>query len=163
MEIKTKRLSLNLVNKDDYVDLLDLYQDKKVRQYLGGCLDETSFKNKFKNMLISRPPEFFWSVKSKNEGFFLGLVSVDIYHNEKDYEVSYQLKSSFWGQGYALEAVSAAIDFVFKKTELKLLYAETQEKNESSVKLLKNIGMKQVKILKRFNEPQALYKIQKTY
>ncbi|OUP62138.1 hypothetical protein B5F13_14065 [Drancourtella sp. An177] len=42
--------------------------------------------------------------------------------NDKKYEIGFHLRPKFWGQGYAVEAAKAVIDYAFKILQAEAVY-----------------------------------------
>jgi [ribosomal protein S5]-alanine N-acetyltransferase len=55
-------------------------------------------------------------------------------------EVGYLLGREHWGQGYALEAITAFIDFAFSTLDLRRLEATVDSRNVASNRLLQRLG-----------------------
>jgi len=160
--IETNRCKLLIMQESDYNDLKKLYKNHEVRKYLGGATDdELILRNKFAEVLESSSNAYYWVIKSINNNEFVGLVTLDKYHDEKNIEVSYQLLPEWWGSGYATEVLNAVIDYSFAELGLIKLVAETQTANISSCKLLERVGMKLESHLDRFNAKQSLYSIER--
>ena len=160
--IETNRCKLLIMQESDYNDLKKLYKNHEVRKYLGGATDdELILRNKFAEVLESSSNAYYWVIRSINNNEFVGLVTLDKYHDEKNIEVSYQLLPEWWGSGYATEVLNAVIDYSFAELGLIRLVAETQTANISSCKLLERVGMKLESHLDRFNAKQSLYSIER--
>jgi ribosomal-protein-alanine N-acetyltransferase len=100
---------------------------------------------------------------NKENGKFLGLVSLDKHHDGESTEVSYQLMPIAWRKGYATEVVKEVIHYSFTKLNLPRLIAETQTANKSSCKLLERVGMTVKETVHRFGEEQKIYILNNTY
>ncbi len=55
-------------------------------------------------------------------------------------EISFQLLPRHWGRGIAQEAVAAAINWVWDKTDDSSIIAVTQQANAPSLRLLRRVG-----------------------
>jgi RimJ/RimL family protein N-acetyltransferase len=56
--------------------------------------------------------------------------------------IGYTLASQYQGMGFASEAVTCFLDFLFHRMEKHRVYAETDSRNLGSVKLLERIGFR---------------------
>jgi RimJ/RimL family protein N-acetyltransferase len=56
-------------------------------------------------------------------------------------EIGFTLNRQEQGKGYAREAVSALIHSLFKLGSINKIFAITDSQNESSIRLLKRLGM----------------------
>jgi ribosomal-protein-alanine N-acetyltransferase len=87
--------------------------------------------------------EYMWAIVEKSSGNVIGNVSINIqYESLKTGELAYLLGSKWWGKGYANEAVTAVLQYIFVKKELHLIEAKYNENNISSAKLLNKLGFK---------------------
>lgn len=156
--IHTSRCILSPLCIQNYDDLSTLYADEKARKYLGGIVTGQQFKQKFNDLINQN--SYQWAAKTKNNSTFIGLVSIDKYHDNTNYEISYQLIQEMTGKGLGYEIAKQVIDFSFKEMKLRKIIAETQSKNSPSVKLLKKLGMKLESKVMRFNEEQCIYSLE---
>jgi len=153
--MKSKRLSFNKLRKDDLEDLVSIYTNSRVREYLGGELSESSAYQKSEELILN-PPKLFWILKDKTDRF-VGIIELDSYHGTDDIEISYQLNPDYWGRGYASEALAKITVYSFEELSLKKIVAETQSKNKKSIQLLEREKYNKVKELYRFGELQLLF------
>lgn len=86
-----------------------------------------------------------WAVERLSDGRFLGftgLVHVAFACPiENEVEIGWRLARHAWGQGYALEAASAAITFGFDRLSLGQIVAMTINANARSQRLMGKLGM----------------------
>ncbi|MGG4092528.1 GNAT family N-acetyltransferase [Paenibacillus lautus] len=163
--IVTPRCKLIKLVSEDLHDVILIYKDPLVRRYLGGTTDdELLLKNKFEEVLSKSkmPGVYFWCVRLIKDDQFIGLVSLDRYHDGKNIELSYEFLPQHWGNGYATEVVRKLIDYSFTEIDLPKLVSETQTANILSCKLLERVGMKLENRLVRFGAEQAVYSIERT-
>ncbi|WP_246569671.1 GNAT family N-acetyltransferase [Lentibacillus saliphilus] len=147
-------------HSSDIDNIVRLYTDERVRQYLGGPRHVDDVKNRFKEVVQTEEEMSHWTVISNETNEFLGLVTIDKHHSGKDYEISFQFLPKWWGQGLAKEAVNAVISYSFTHLKRSHLMAETQSANTRSRNLLERLGMTQVDRFTRFGAEQVLYKIE---
>ena len=72
----------------------------------------------------------------------------------------YEINPNFWGKGYATEVVQRVIQYAFDELKLDKIIAETQKKNQASIRVLEKLGMTFEREVKRHNEIQVIYGIQ---
>lgn len=150
-------LKIRLLNKKDSKLVEQLWQNKKVREFLGGIPSLDYINRNFNKMIQSKNDYYF--VVSYNENN-IGIISVDKYHDNENYEISYQFFPDFWGKGLAYNSILLVFDYIKINTKIKIVYAETQNKNIRSKKLLERLKMIEINKIERFNELQVLYKIE---
>lgn len=76
-------------------------------------------------------------------------------HGENEYEIGFHLRPFFWGQGYAIEAARAVIDYAFTVLQAEGLFAGHNSQNTASKKVLTRLGFCYVG--DEFYEPTGLY------
>lgn len=157
--METNRCKILKIQKGDYEDIKELYFDEDVRRFLGGVGSKEDFDNNFNDMLSLEDDSFYWAIRLKDNNEFIGLVSLDKYHDDLNTEVSYQFKPMWWGRGYAEEVIKKVIDYVFEELKLERIVAETQSANRSSCKLIKNVGMILEQTVIRFDVEQSVFSI----
>ncbi len=154
--IETGCCLLELLTRADRTDLASLYMDKGVRRYLGGVVVGRDFDDCFDRMLEDRQAKN-WTVWNSEDRGFVGLLSLACHHDGQDFEISYQISPSFWGRGYAFEAVAALTRHAITALELPRLVAETQAANVPSRRLLERLGMSPLRTVWRFGAEQIIY------
>lgn len=159
MSIETNRCKITKMQKSDYENMKKLYFDEDVRRFLGGVPSQEIFESNFNGMLSCEDDLFYWVVQLKDNNEFIGLVSLDKYHDGLNTEISYQFIPKWWGQGYGEEVIRKVIDYAFDELKLKKLVAETQSANKNSCKLLKKVGMTLEGIVMRFGAEQSIFSI----
>jgi ribosomal-protein-alanine N-acetyltransferase len=99
--------------------------------------------------------------RSLESNEFIGLTSLDKYHDGKNTEVSYEFLPQWWGAGLATEVIGKLINYAFNDLGLHRLVAETQTANNSSCRLLERVGMTVESKLHKFGAEQSLYSIER--
>lgn len=146
---------------EHFTDIHKLYSNKQVRTYLGGVPSNSYIEASFKGMLEAPFPNTYLSITLKETGEFIGLVSIDEYHDKELYELSYQFLPQFWGRGLAFEVLTQVIEEGLNYLNIASIVAETQTANKASCRLLEKLGMKKVQMLERFGQEQAVYELRK--
>lgn len=85
--------------------------------------------------------EYMWAVIEKSTDSVIGHVNISIpYESLRVGELAYLLGSKWWGKGYAAEAVTAILHFMFTQKDIHLIEAKYNENNLQSARLLKKLG-----------------------
>lgn len=155
----TDRLLVSGLTVEDSTFFETLSLSETVKEFLGGPDRSGRIHEKFEEALKVSEPCYHLVVRRKEDQKKLGMVIIDLHHNQEDYEVSYLFLPKYWGKGYAREAVKAVLDQWFQKTKIPYIVAETQAKNIRSCKMLINIGMTEWKRLERFSEQQIIFRL----
>lgn len=149
--IETERLILREMELSDVDGMFTLDSDPKVHKYLGNMpitkKDQAEnyiklLQEQYKKRGIGR-----WAVIHKDTKEFMGWSGIKLL-NEADqmngiynvYELGYRFIPKFWGKGYATESAQAWVDYMFKETDIKSLYAAADIPNKGSVNVLQKVG-----------------------
>jgi len=138
-QIKTGRLLLvkpDMKYLDEYFDNLS---DKRMWKYdsLRIKLTRPGIKKWLERRILAN--------KKKNEySFFIlcndklvGTIMTNcLNRSPRSCDISYEVSCKYWGNGYATEALSAFVDWVFKNTKLRRIIASVVAENLASVKVL---------------------------
>ena len=134
--INTKRLELKSLSEKDINKMHILFNDSKIKKtYMikdfSSLEEEMTF---FKRLieLSSRKDRFIYGIYLNNE--LIGFLN-DCMQEEDAIELGYFIDSAYWGNGYASEALSAAIDTLFKLGYKKVI-AGYFEENIASLKVM---------------------------
>lgn len=149
IEIETERLVLRMWHSDDFVPFATMCADPKVMQFIGSgavmtsgqvAVDIESYKNYWQ---IKGYGQFALIHKSTQKFIgFAGLgdhVLLPQYHSCA--EIGWRLAQEFWGQGYAIEAAKAVLDFGIRHHQLFDIVSVCQTGNLSSERIMQKIGM----------------------
>jgi [ribosomal protein S5]-alanine N-acetyltransferase len=157
--MNTDRCKLRIFSETDELHVKRLYKSEEVRKYLGGTVDDETFKRGFNSMIHSLNSSSYWTVFLKESQEFIGIVFLDTYHDGVKTEVGYQFFPEFWGRGYAREVVTRVIEYGFSELNLDEIVAETQTRNTASCSLLQKVGMTRGDQLERFGEEQSTFRL----
>lgn len=85
-------------------------------------------------------PDFKWGIVLKETNAVIGDVSIFDIENARMGSVGYRLDPDLWGHGYVTEALRAAVEFIFTRTELDRLHATADVRNTASNRVLEKCG-----------------------
>ncbi len=162
MKFMSNRCVIERIQPEHFIDIQGLYTNESVREYLGGVPQKNYIEASFRGMLEAPFPNTYFYISLKKTGEFIGLVSIDEYHEQEMYELSYQFLPQYWGRGLAFEVLTQVIEEGLKYLNVSSIVAETQTVNHASCRLLEKLGMKKVQVLERFGREQAVYEFKKT-
>jgi len=92
-----------------------------------------------------------WAIIEKERGENIGQIAFcRVYSDCKTAEIEYCIGEPFWGNGYAVEALSAVIDFSFKNTDFLRLEAYHRFENVKSGRVLAKSAMHITDNVQRF-------------
>ncbi|MCA0147235.1 GNAT family N-acetyltransferase [Rossellomorea vietnamensis] len=155
--LSTERCELHRLKKSDSHHIKKLYDNEQVRKYLGGTVNEESFKQRFHDMIHSPNKEYHWTIFNKSSQEFVGMVFLDTYHDGIHTEIGYQFLPEFWGRGIAREVINKVLHYGIHTMQLDRVMAETQSQNKASCKLLLSVGMRLENKIQRFGNEQSVF------
>ena len=146
--IETKRLVLRRKKYDDIPDMMKMFNDDEVREFVGGYppRDERSITG-----MIRHRTETQWAVTLKDTGEYLGEVEITDIIDGYLGDIGYMFLQEHWGKGFANEAVTAMIEHAQNVLNLKRLYASIENKNGRSIKLIEKLGFELIAVLPESN------------
>lgn len=144
--LETPRLILRTLTPDDVPDLRRWLARDEIYTYWGRPASkgerepETMFVDPRPWVKRKPSPDFKWGMVSKDTNTVIGDISVFDIENSRMGSVGYRLDPDLWGQGYTSEALAAAVDFIFTRTELDRLHATADVRNVASNRVLEKCG-----------------------
>lgn len=144
--IATKRLLLQPMNKKD-IDFIVILEGR-VESYQYDLDDAPTYEevNKrckwFMDSVEALPKEgaIRWIVRLENQE--IGEVHfICNWSKTHEWEIGYKFLKEYWGNGYASEAVTAVIHYVFMNFEVNRIVAFLNSQNTRSESLCERVGM----------------------
>jgi RimJ/RimL family protein N-acetyltransferase len=151
--IPSQRLTLRRFSSDDSQRLFELDNDPEVMRYINGGIPTPIAAITTGSLPLmldyDDSPFGFWAAQRSADDQFIGWFSLRVpVPTDDKAELGYRLCRSAWGNGYAPEGSSALIDAAFAQTELRMITAQTYEKNLSSQRVLEKLGMERIRSFK---------------
>jgi len=144
--LETPRLILRTLTPDDVPDLRRWLARDEIYTYWGRPASkgerepELMFVDPRPWVKRKPSPDFKWGVISRDTNAVIGDISVFDIENSRMGSVGYRFDPEVWGNGYATEALAAAVDFIFTHTELDRLQATADVRNIASNRVLEKCG-----------------------
>ncbi len=147
--LETSRLLLRVPRERDADFMLGMFTDPQVSRFL---LSSRPYSRQMMLEGIARSQANHaangfsrWILQLKSNGELVGHAGLQIKEIESvpELELGYVLKPSAWGNGYAFEAASAALDYAFGKLGRDRVVAIIHPENQASIRVAKRIGMVQ--------------------
>lgn len=87
---------------------------------------------------------FQLAITIKESGFLVGDCGLHFFERDPhQVEIGFNLAPDHQGNGYAFEALTAVLDFLFNGLDKHRVFASTDPRNKPAIKLLRSIGMRQ--------------------
>jgi ribosomal-protein-alanine N-acetyltransferase len=93
---------------------------------------------------------FNWMITARDDDGVIGtctLFRIDPRHRHA--EIGYALRSDYWGQGLAHEAVNLMLDWAFRRFDLQRVEADIDPRTEGSRRLLLRLGFASEGVLRQ--------------
>ena len=92
---------------------------------------------------------FQWGVSRREDGRIIGTCTLfAINASQGRAEVGYALGHEYWGQGFMKEALTALVDYSFRKLALRRLEADIDPRNVGSLHAVERIGFRREGLLR---------------
>lgn len=131
--LETERLRLYVASQAEMEQLIERQNDgelkKAYQEMLDGCLAHPKQGEWYAIWLVTR-----------HDGVQVGDLSFKGLNEDGSVEIGYGIKDEFQGQGYATEAVRAAVDWVLNQDGVLCVEAEAEPDNKVSQRVLAKCG-----------------------
>lgn len=139
--LNTPRLTLRAMTEADVPGLREWMADKAMYAYWGKGAGKTDKDPALLFAKAERPTKsFHWGIQLDESGLVIGEIWVYLIENDRMAKVAYRIAEKHKGRGYATEALRAAVDFCFEKTELRRLWTDVDVRNAASCRVLEKCG-----------------------
>jgi RimJ/RimL family protein N-acetyltransferase len=146
--IETERLILRTWKDEDAEAFYRINQDPKVLEFLLGPMSIEEVKKfiREKNEFFNQYKYTLWAVEEKTSHALIGFVGLWNPPWQAPFtpcvEIGWRLGSQYWGQGYAVEAATAVLNYGFNCINFPELVSFTVPLNIRSLRVMEKIGMK---------------------
>ena len=144
--IETERLVLRKIKKSDVKDLYEYCSSEVSAKYsLWEPHENIGVTRQYISWLLrseKRGEYFTWGIELKENSKLIGTVSlpsIDKYY--KVAEIGYGIIDSYWGNGYASEAIKAIMEYGFCTVGFICINAKIMKENSASVRVASAVGM----------------------
>ncbi len=147
--------------------VIEMETDAEVRRYLGGPRDESEVATAFDQYVADGlpPRRGHWAVALVSSDECIGYVLLDrrdparpghLVEGGSELELSYGLRRSAWGHGYALEACRLLLPDAAATMPDQPVVVATQAANAPSIDLALRLGFEPVATFEEFGAQQQL-------
>ena len=141
--IEGERIVLDRVIASDADALRDLMNDPDVQRYLPTYLFEKQREDVDETIRLlygdyfANKESLILAIRVKDTGELAGLIELyglrDRLHK---ISVGYRMRKSFWGQGFATEAVGLMVGYLYGETDIEIITASVMLENAASARVL---------------------------
>ncbi|HDX9591049.1 TPA: GNAT family N-acetyltransferase [Bacillus pseudomycoides] len=153
--LETNRLQLRELTLVDADTMFQYFAKEPVLRYFG--MDSFQNIEEVKNVIRnfrSRYEEgsaFRWGIVLKGTDQLIGTCGFHLINNKhRRAEIGYELDETYWGKGYATEALQAILTYGFETLYYERISAVVYPENESSRKLLQKAGFAEEGLLRKY-------------
>ncbi len=162
-ELHTERLHLRKMKVSDSSSLFKIWSDPAVTKFMNvNCFTNENQAKAMINLLDNLYQEGkairFSIIKTDSNEIIgsCGYNSLD-FENAKA-EIGYDIAKSFWGKGYASEAIRSLLDYAFSSLNLNRIEAKVEPGNVNSIKLLHKLDFTFVGSLRQCERVDGKFK-----
>lgn len=144
-DIKTKRLWLKNLSREDDAFMLRQFSDTAVNQYLFDAEPLASLEeaNALIDFYLQPEPrlQHRWIIRLRETGEQIGTCGLHCYSREaRCVDVGYDLQAAFWGRGLMAEAMNEVLRLYAPKLGVERVFAHIAVENERSIRLAEKLG-----------------------
>ncbi|SCN32558.1 Ribosomal-protein-alanine acetyltransferase [Bacillus cereus] len=153
-KLETERLQLRELTLLDAETMFHYFSKESVIRYFGMDSFENieqakttiqTFKTRYEEGTVFR-----WGIEKKGTGQLIGTCGFHLINkHHKRAEIGYELDDTYWGQGYATEALQAMLGYGFETLQLIRIAAVVYVENKASQKLLSKAGFQEEGLLRK--------------
>jgi RimJ/RimL family protein N-acetyltransferase len=154
-EILTERLRLSRLTADDAQAMYQYRSDPEVCRYQnfepGSFGDVEELIGGLQSIAFDTAGTWFqFAIRHRESGLLIGDVGVQFDADDpRQVEIGFTVSRQYQGRGFGSEAVSGLLDDLFGRLEKQRVFASVDPRNESSVGLLKRVGMRREAYLEK--------------
>jgi RimJ/RimL family protein N-acetyltransferase len=102
----------------------------------------------------------WWPWRERSSGELIGLIGLNAAEidGEPVVEVGWSVRPARWGEGFAVEAARASLDWGFGRCGLDEIVSFTMVTNERSRRVMEKLGLEFVRDFERAGLPHVLYR-----
>jgi RimJ/RimL family protein N-acetyltransferase len=140
--LETERLILRGWKPEDFEPLAAIHGDPEVMTFLGGVQERSDAWRALSGLAGHWVLRGYgkWAVERKSDGAMMGRVGLINPEGWPGLEVGWTLGRPYWGQGYATEAATAAMDFGFITQPVDRILSCIDSGNVASQNVAKRLG-----------------------
>ncbi|MCI0767763.1 GNAT family protein [Bacillus sp. TL12] len=153
--LETERLKLRELTLLDAETMFHYFEKESVIRYFGmdSFQDMEQVKSTIQNFRkrYEEGNVIRWGIELKGTNQLIGTCGFHLMNpNHKRAEIGYELDDTYWGKGYASEAMQAILTYGFETMQLIRIAAVVYTENEASHRLLKRAGFQEEGLLRKY-------------
>jgi len=148
MNLYTDRLFIRPLNTEDKPSIYKYRSDSDTNKYLSSAIqtmdDMDDFFRKISNQINVAGTWFQFAIIKQDSSLLIGDIGVHFLEtsDNRQVEIGYTLDKDFRGKGYASEALTKIIDYLFTQLNKHRIIASIDPGNINSIKLIERLGFR---------------------
>ena len=144
--IRTARLELRTLRPQDIDAALSFWGDTEVMKYCGGAIDRIAITNGIRNYMNTQNERGFsvFAVVLPETKDTVGACGFNYTKDPNEVELIYHFARKYWGNGYAIEAAKACIEYAKEYLPICRIVASVDPLHEVSIRILNKLGFQHV-------------------
>jgi RimJ/RimL family protein N-acetyltransferase len=131
---------------EDKSDIFEYRSDRETNRYQGWIPKSPDDVDVFFSRLSAEPniPDSWFQMMlvDKESGLIIGDLGMHFSDDLKQAEIGCTLNKTYQGKGFATEALTRVVDYLFNNLEKHRVFASVHPENTSSIKLLGRLGFR---------------------
>lgn len=145
--MQTERLKFTTYSSEHRDELISLFTDPEVMKHVGsGVMSQTEAEKLWRKLVDEFYPNgknTIWAVFARDDSRYVGHAALRPRPTKPaEWEISYFLKRSEWGNGFATEIASRLVEFGFTELQFTEIFATIDDDHAASIRVAGKAGMK---------------------
>ena len=143
--LTSPRLILRWLERGDAPGLFEIFSDREAMRYWSSepWTDQAEGVEMIESVrrCFAESSLYQWGVARRSDEALIGTCTLaHLDAKNRRAEIGFILRHDQWGQGYMSEATRALLRFAFEELDLHRIEADVDPRNETSIRLLENLG-----------------------
>lgn len=147
MRLETERLLLRNFTMEDHEALWDIFGDPVTMEHMAAYTEEESLAF-LRSFCVERDPPGAYAAVLKDGGGLIGYLLCSQIDGPGIYELGWVFNRAFWRRGYAYEAASALVEWLFCAQKAHKVVAETEDVLRC-LPMLEKLGLRREGVFRR--------------
>ncbi len=162
MNLTTQRLSLSKLSENDAVFIQKLVNSEGWLTFIGNRnINNQEAAITYIQKINASENFIYWTVKITETNEPIGIITYIKRDYLEHHDIGFAFLSNFNGKGFAFEASKKVLEYLINNKNLKYILATTIPENNSSIHLLKKLGLSHDKEIEIDKEILHVYKASK--
>lgn len=153
--LHTKRMTLRKITVGDAEDLLSIFGNDAVAEFLDGptltSIEQVQEIISWADKIYVQGSGLRWGIQLNGQTNLIGTIGFHLWSKPNSRaEIGYELSQHYWQQGIMTDALTEILKYGFEEMALNRIEAHTLPNNHASIALLKKAGFQREGILREY-------------